>query len=141
MAGNHFSTIADRRRSAPVDALLTLRDYSAAAINATASAAAIEFDSRKVDMFKVVLNHAAIASVAAGTAEWTIAIQVSATQGGTYTTIASRVLGAAAGEFEFSFSGTEVAQLLATARWMRVTATKAGSVGDLTYGVQIYPGC
>ncbi|NEQ64532.1 MAG: hypothetical protein F6K21_03320 [Symploca sp. SIO2D2] len=135
----HFSTIADRRKCGTLDALLMMRDPADGAISATTSTTAIEFNSRKVDHFRGILTHQAIASVTPGTAEWTVAIEVSDTQTGTFTEIASQILGADATEYEFGFTGAEIEDQAPTAAWMRLTATKAGGVGDLSFGGWLTP--
>lgn len=133
----HFSTIADRRKSGTLDVLLLLRDPAATALSVTTSSTAIQFDSRKVDRFRVVLTHPSISSVAAGTAEWAVAVEVGATLGGSFTPLQTQTLTGNASEYEFGFTGAEVEDKLATAAWMRVTATKTGSPGTLSFGAWI----
>lgn len=132
-----YSTIADRRRRGTYDAALELRDTAAAAISATTNGTAIQFPARKYDDFKVCFNIAAYSSYAAGTAEWVLTVEVSATSGGSYTTIGTvgaAIFAGAAGETEIVFGGDEVADKLSTAEWIRVTATKTGSPGSLSFG-------
>lgn len=135
-----FSTIADRRVRGTYDQALELRDYAATALSATGSSTGIAFASRKIEAFKVCFAIAAYNSYSAGSAEWTITVEVSATVGGSYTvigTISPALFAGAAGETEIVFGGDEVADKLSTAEFIRVTATKTGSPGTLTYGAWI----
>jgi hypothetical protein len=137
-----FSTIADRRVRGTYDAALELRDYAAAALSATTSSTGIAFVSRKIEAFKVCLSFAAYTSYSAGSAEWTIDIEVAATVGGSYTKVATLLpatFAGVAGETEFVIGGDEVADRLSTAEFIRVTATKTGSPGTLTFGAWIVP--
>lgn len=137
-----FSTIADRRVRGTYDAALELRDYAAAALSATGSSTGVAFPSRKFESFKVCLSLAAYTGYAAGTAQWTITVEVAATVGGTYTVIGTLLpatFAGAAAETEFVFGGDEVADRLATAEFIRVTATKVGAAGNLTFGAWIVP--
>lgn len=139
-----FSTIADRRRIGTYDAELELRDYAAAAVSSTTSETGIEFAVRKQETFRVVINAAAYTSHSAGSAEWTITIEVSDVVGGTYTTVATLDPATAAGaaiQVPIDISGGEVAAIDADAAFIRVTATKTGSPGNLTYGAYIVPNC
>lgn len=137
-----FSTIADRRRRGPFDKELELRDQSATAITATTSGTGIQFYPRKHEAFKVVLAVGAYTGYSAGTAEWTITVEVSNLVGGTYTvvgTLAPATLAGAAGETEIVLGGGQIASLDADADFIRVTATKTGSPGALSYGAFIVP--
>lgn len=121
---------------------MQLRDYAAAALSATTSSTGILFQPRKIEAFKVCISQAAYTGYTAGTAEWVITIEVSATVGGTYTvigTLPAAVFAGAAGETEIVFGGDEVADRLSTAEAIRVTATKTGSAGNLTMGAWIVP--
>jgi hypothetical protein len=135
----HFSTIADRRKTGTLDALLLLRDPAATALSVTTSSTAIAVDCRKVDHFRVVLSHQAISTVTPGTAEWVVTIEIGATQSGSFTILQSQALTGTASEYEFGFTGSEVEDKLVTAAWMRVTATKTGSPGTLSFGAWILP--
>lgn len=137
-----FSTIADRRARGTYDGDLQLRDYASAALSATTSSTGILFPSRKIEAFKVCISQAAYTGYVAGTAEWVITIEVSATVGGTYTvigTLPAAVFAGAAGETEIMFGGDEVADRLSTAEAIRVTATRTGSPGNLVMGAWIVP--
>lgn len=137
-----FSTIADRRVRGTYDAALELRDYAAAALSATGSSTGVAFASRKIESFKVCLSLAAYTGYVATSAEWTITVEVAATVGGSYTVIGTLLpatFAGAAAETEFVFGGDEVADRLATAEFIRVTATKTGAAGNLTFGAWIVP--
>lgn len=137
-----FSTIADRRARGTYDVELELRDYAAAALSATASSTGKAFASRKIEAFKVCLSFAAYTGYSAGSAQWTITVEVAATVGGSYTvieTLLPATFAGAAGETEFVIGGDQVTDRLATAEFIRVTATKTGTPGDLTYGAWIVP--
>lgn len=136
MAGEHFSTIADRR-SRTFDKFLELRSYSAAPVAATTSEAPILFASRKTKVFKARILHQAITGFVAGTAQWTLTIEAGATSGGTFTPIRSITLGGAQADFEAAIAGLEVTQRVPNAEFLRVTATLTGAAGPLTYGVHL----
>jgi hypothetical protein len=127
------SSIADRRQQL-LDALLLLRDYSGAALSATTSETGISLNSIKEQAFKAVVSVAAYTGYVVSTAVWTITIEVATTQGGSYSTIATYTTLGTAAEIEVPLSGFQIAQILAGALWIRVTATKTGSPGNLTYG-------
>jgi hypothetical protein len=137
-----FSTIGDRRRLGTYDSNLELRAYSASAVSSTTSETGIAFAVRKQDTFRVVINAAAYTSYSAGAAEWTITVEVSDVVGGTYTAVATLDPATAAGaaiQIPIDISGGEVAAIDADAAFIRVTATKTGSPGNLTYGAYIVP--
>lgn len=129
------------RRAYHFDALLELRDYDAAALSATASETGVALEVRDEDVFKVVVHHAAIGGTVDGSNFWTVSVEVSDTQGGTYTEVASTgALGAAALDIELAISGKDVNRLDADSDWIRVTATETGTTaGDLTYGAYVTP--
>lgn len=131
----------DQRRAYHFDALLELRDYDATAASTTTSETGVAFESRKTDVFKVVVHHAAIGGTVDGSNYWTISVEVSDVQGGTYTEVASTgALAAASAQIELAISGVNVERLDADADWIRVTATETGSTaGNLTYGAYITP--
>lgn len=137
-----FSTIADRRRRGPYDAELALRTPEAVAVSVTTSTTRIAFPVRKNNGFKVCFDIDPYTSYAAGTAEWTIAVDVSATLGGASTvigTIAPAVFAGNAGETEIVFGADEVADKLATAEFIGLVLTKTGSPGNLTVSAWIVP--
>ncbi|MEO1523253.1 MAG: hypothetical protein AAFU78_21105 [Cyanobacteria bacterium J06633_2] len=135
-----FSTIGDRRRRGTYDDNLVLRDIADGAESATASETGIAFDCRKIDQFKVCLAVDAYTGYDAGTAEWTLTVEVSDVVGGTYTQVGpSFIPVGAAIESEIVISGPMVEQVDADADWIRITATKTGSPGNITYGAWIVP--
>lgn len=137
-----FSTIADRRRRGTYDAELELRDYTAAAVSATTAETGIKFYPRKHEAFKVVIVADAYTSYSAGTAEWTITVEVSNALGSGYAAVATLDPATAAGaaiETEIVLGGDQVADFDADADYIRVNATKTGSPGNLTYGAFIVP--
>lgn len=137
-----FSTIGDRRRVGTYDKGLELRDPDGAAISATTSETSIKFASRKNEVFRVVVNMAAYTGYTAGSAEWNVSVEVSDVESGTYTQVASLPASAGAGEavqVPLDISGAEVAALDGDAEYIRVTATKTGAPGDLTYSAFIIP--
>jgi hypothetical protein len=137
-----FSTIADRRVRGTYDAALALRTPEAAAMSATTSTTRIAFACRKIEAFKVCFDIEAYTSYSAGTAEWTIAVDVSATVGGSSTvigTILPAQLAGAAGQLEIVFGGDEIAAKLATAEAIGLVCTKTGSPGNLTLAAWIVP--
>lgn len=132
------STIANRRDMA-FDANLELRDYDAAAISATTNGTAILAYPIQSMEFRAIVDVAAYTSYSAGSAEWTISIGVAATSGGSYTTVGSVTPVGTAARFTIPLSGSHVEGLLSTAKYIRVTATKTGSPGNLTYGCFLAP--
>jgi hypothetical protein len=129
------------RRAYPFDKTLELRDYGAAALSATGSSTGVELAVRKLDVAKVIIDHGAISgTLTAGTNFWTIAVAVSDVVGGTYTTIATTgELTATASEIELPISGLLATYKDADSAFIRVTATKGGTIGNLTYGAYIVP--
>lgn len=137
-----FSTIADRRRRGTYDAELELRDYAAAAISATTAETGIKFAARKQEAFKVCISAAAYSGYSAGTAQWTITVEVSNALGGSYNVVATLSPAVAAGaaiETEIVLGGDQVADIDPDCTHIRVQATKTGSPGNLTYGAWIVP--
>lgn len=134
------STIANRR-AIWLDANTQLRDYTSSAISATTAETAIALAATKLEDFKAVVDVAAYTSYSSGTAEWLIEIQVSATSGGTYTTVGSFTPVGTANRFDVPLSGEWIEDKLSTAAYIRVKATKTGSPGNLTYGAILTPCC
>jgi len=136
-----FSTIADRRRFGPYDSSLELRDKAATAITATTSGTGIEFAVRKSMPFKAIVIWDAYSSYTATSAEWTITISVSDVVGGTYTPVSQAIalVGSADGRLEIPLNSGNIAYLDADSAFIRVTATKVGSPGGLTYGAFLVP--
>lgn len=135
-----FSTIANRRGRGAYDEALELRDYAAAALSATGSGTGILFYPRAQESFKVALSVAAYTSYSDGSAEWTITVEVSDAIGGTYTQVGPSFIPVGdAIEYEIPLSGALVEDIDADADYIRVTATKTGSPGNLTYAAWIVP--
>ena len=132
--------------SAQIDALTTLRDYTAAALSATTNGTPIEYPFDSEESVKVIINQAAYSSYAAGTAEWVLSLQVSNAVAGTYVTVESILpalaAGAASNGQEVFLSGELIRKAVANARFLRIVATKTGSPGNLTFGSFLVPsGC
>ena len=135
-----FSTIADRRQRGPVDSNLVLRSYGAAALSATGSSTGVEFDSKAVLGYKVCLSTAAYTSYTASSAEWSIRVEVSDTLGGTYTPVGRAVVPpGTALETEILISPVDATTANSDPNFVRVTATRTGTPGNLTYGAWIVP--
>ena len=135
-----FSTIADRRKRGTYDVLLELRPITAAAIAATTNETGIEFASRKCAQFKVCFALAAYTGYVASSAEWIINVAVSATLGGTYTTVASVAASVAAGaalETSLVIGSNLVASIVPAAEFIRVSAVRVGASGNLSYSAWI----
>lgn len=134
------STIGDRR-FIQYDNALELRARDAAALSATTSGTAIAFAARKQSDFEAVVDVAAHTGYTAGSALWTISIEVSDTSGGTYVSVGSIALTGVAKRFQIPLSGQWIAQLKSDAAFIRVTATKTGSPGNLSYGAFLNYSC
>lgn len=132
------STIANRREYL-FDKALELRSYTAAALSATGSGTAIALDAAKLEEFRAIVQVAAYADYAAGTAQWSIAVQASV-DNSTFTTIESVVPPGTAQEYRIPLSGEWVDKLASGAVYIRVTATKTGAAGNLTYGAFLTTG-
>lgn len=131
--------LADRR-AYWFDKELELRDYGAAALSATGSSTGIEFAVRAFDVAKVVIDHAAITGTLSAENFWVITVEVSDLVGGTYTAIATTGnLTATASRIELPISGLLAAYKDADSAFIRVTATKGGTIGNLVYGAYVTP--
>lgn len=129
-----------------IDALTTLRDYTAAALSATTNGTPIEYPFNAEESVKVIINQAAYSSYSAGSVQWTISLQVCTTVGGTYREVASIAPTVAAGAAltgqEVFLSGEQINKVFAGARFLRIVATKLSTAGDLTFGAYLVPsGC
>jgi hypothetical protein len=134
-----ISTIADRQGSY-YDALTLIRPITSAAISATTSETGIAFAVTKFEDAYLVLQVQAISSFVAGTATWSFAVEVSPTLGGTYTTIGAITLTAGtANDYLIPINGYTVSKLVPTAAFVRVTATKTGTPGNLIYAAYLSP--
>ena len=135
-----YSTIADRRRRGTYDKEVELRAYTATAITATTSSTGIAFPVRKTAEYKVCYSIAAYSSYSVGVNEWNIKVEVSDLVGGTYTQVGTVIapLGTAL-EGEIPLTGDYVTGIDSDSAFIRVTATKTGSPGSLTYGAWLAP--
>jgi hypothetical protein len=134
-----FSTIADRQGSS-YDALTVIRPITSAAISATTSETGIAIPVASFEDIYAVLQVRAISAFVAGTATWSFAVEVSTTLGGTYTPVGSITLtSGAANDYLIPLSGYTVQKLVPNAGFVRVTATKTGTPGNLTYSAYLSP--
>lgn len=141
-----FSTLPRPANTSQIDALTTLRAYDAAALSATTNGTPVEYPFTAEEAVKVIINQAAYSSYAAGTAEWTLSLQVSDATAGTYVTVATILPALAAGTSENGqevfLSGEQINKAVANARFLRLVCTKTGSPGNLTVGAYLVPsGC
>jgi hypothetical protein len=142
-SGVFKSTLPRPANTSQIDALTTLRAYDAAAISATTNGTPIEYPFTAEESVKVIINQAAYSSYSAGTAEWTLSLQVSNATAGTYVTIATILpalaAGAASNGQEVFLSGEQINKAVSGARFLRIVATKTGSPGNLTFGSYVVP--
>lgn len=131
------------RRSLAFDKLIELRPYTAAALSATTSSTPLSFRANAYDDFIVEVDIAAHTGYTATTALWTITIEVSATSGSGYVQVGRSILtDGTAKVHQISVSGQSAFQAIgAEPLFIRVTATKTGSPGNLTYGAFISDYC
>lgn len=131
------------RRSLAFDKLTELRPYTAAALSATTSATGLAFRANTHIDFVVEIDVAAHTAYTASTALWTITIEVSATLSSGYVQVGRSILtDGTAKVHQISVSGQSAFQALgAEPLFIRVTATKTGSPGTLTYGAFISDYC
>lgn len=122
------------RRALLFDKALELRDYAGDAIAASQTENAIPFPATKQLGYKAVVDVAAITGVAAGTAQWDISVEVSATAGGNYKEVAKVTPGGIANRFDLPLSGEWVNDVVPEALYIRIKATKTGTPGNLSYG-------
>lgn len=128
------------RRAYPFDKALELRDYGAAALSATGSSTGIEFAVRDFDVAKVIIDHGPITGTLSADNFWVVTVEISNLVGGTYTPIATTYsLTAVTSQIELPISGLLASYRDADAAFIRVTATKGGTIGNLTYGAFIVP--
>jgi hypothetical protein len=103
---------------------------------ATTSEPGVAFPVRFLDVGRLVIHYSQIAGTVNAINNWIIAVEVSDTIGGTYTEIArSSALPARGQNVELVINGARAQ----TANFIRVTAIKLGTPGDLTYGAYIAP--
>ena len=135
-----YANYKDARRRGTVDDALTFRKLTDAAISATTSTTGIQLYPTKVEALKVCIAHLAYTSYAAGTAQWTITVEVSASLGSGYEVVATldpATFAGAAAETEIVLGGDQIFDALSTATYVRVTATKTGSPGNLTFAAWV----
>jgi len=132
------STITNRTKR-QYDKLLELRDKAAAAIAATTSEVAnSNFNPRLFQPYKAVVTADPYTGFVAGTAQWTITIEVSADNAtwvavGTLTPVGQSV------QLGIPLNGRWVDTFNSGALLVRSTATKTGNPGNLSYGVFLAP--
>jgi hypothetical protein len=116
------------RNAASFDKFLELRAFGAVAGAETGTA--IQIAVRKSLDYRVVINSRGYTGFVAGTAFYTVIIEVSATAGGTYTEVARLNLAPTAGLTEIPLSGSQVNYVVPTAEFIRhrvvITGTPAG---------------
>jgi hypothetical protein len=127
------STIANRVGKA-FDKSLELYDIATAAISATTNGTPLLIDATKLLEYGLAVNPVAYTGYAAGTAQWSISIAASTTVGGTYNTVGTIVLDGTATQRFIALSGVMVGGVTPAAMYLRVTATKTGSPGNLQFG-------
>lgn len=134
-----YSTIADRQGT-HYDAKLVIRPISSAAISATTSETAIAFPVTKSEDSYLVLQVQALTGPIDATNNWTFTAEVSTTLGGTYTPVGTLTLAKnKADDYLIPLNGYTVGKTVPGAAFVRVTATKAGTAGALTYAAYISP--
>lgn len=125
------------RRSLEFDKLLELRARDAAAISATTSSTGVAFRANAYDDFMVEIITATHTGYAAGTAQWSIQIEVSASLSSGYQPVGRAVVpDGTAQRHQVAVSGQSALMALSGTEplFIRVTATKTGSPGNLSYG-------
>ncbi len=120
-----------RTRAYPLDKETELKEKGL--VLETTSETAIALDIPSQCTIRFVLDHDAIANVTPGTAEWVVTLEIS-DDNSTFTAVRTFTLTADTATYESPVSGSEMSQIVANATHARVTATKTGSPGDLTYG-------
>ena len=142
-SGTFRSTLPRNANRAQIDALTTLRAFDATAITVTTIGTPIEYALTAEESIKVIVNQGAYSGYVAGTAQWTISFQASATLAGTYTEIRSILPFVAAGLLnsgqELFISGEQTNKIVPNARFLRAVATLTGAAGALTYGAYLVP--
>lgn len=130
------STIANRRTNA-FDANISLRLITAAALSATTSTTGVFIpELLKHLYFKAVINANAYASHD-GSNNWSIAVEASEQLSTGYVTVGTVPLTGTLREFDLPLSGDWIEQRVSNARFIRVTATRTGAPGNLTFGAYL----
>jgi hypothetical protein len=134
-----FSTIADRQAS-HYDMLTVVRPMTAAAVAATTSETAIAFPITKVENCVMVLQLQAVTGFVAGTATWSFDVEVATALAGPFTKVGTVTpASGAAQDLMVPVLGYAVSKLLPNASFVRVSATKTGTVGNLSYAAYLSP--
>lgn len=128
------STIANRRES-QFDKALELRNFSAAAVSATTSETGVPFRARAYSKLRALIDVAAHTGYSAGTAQWTITVEAATSLGGSYTAVGSFIPNGTQQQYRLPLTGGQIESIVAGTTHLRVTATKTGAPGNLTYGV------
>ena len=137
MTTQKFSVLPRQVAGGPVTSDNVLRSASEAALSATGSTTGIPNPVIEGMYFKVRINHSAITGVD-GSNYWTLTVEVSDVVGGTYTTVSkSLTLGATAATIDVPLFGPDIERLDADADYIRITATKTGTPGNLTYNAVV----
>lgn len=130
------------RRKDIVDTLLVLRDVGAAALSATGVAGPVSFEADAQMSYSVNIDMGALTGYTAGTNQWTAVVEASS-DGTTFVEVANiGDLGNVAVKRRVPVEGSFVETQLSlasqgSAQYIRVTFTKAGTVGDLTAVVYV----
>lgn len=133
---DYISTLV-RDTAHPFDINHQLRDRAGAAISATTAETAINYTSvNDLCGFKVVVSSAAYTGYVATTAQWDVAIEVSANNS-TFTQVALVPLKGSAGLFEVALTGKQIEDTVNGAAYIRARAVKTGTPGNLSYGAFI----
>lgn len=127
------STIANRVGKI-FDKNLELYDIATAAISATTNGTPLAIDATRVLDYDLAINPMAYTGYVAGTAQWSISIGAATTVGGTYNTVGSIVLDGTAAQRFIALSGAMINGVTPGAQFLRVTATKTGTPGNLQFG-------
>jgi hypothetical protein len=127
-----ISTLGNRR-SDTFDISLELRAYTAAAISATASTSAVDLIGAAMNEFKCAIIMGAFTSFVDTVNFWTFSVEVATTT--TFVEVARFApKSGAAQQVDIPLAGYLIDDAVPTAAKIRVTATKTGSPGALTYG-------
>jgi hypothetical protein len=134
-----YSTIDRSIRRGTYDKNLEIRDYAATALSATTSSTPIELPLNKTKSYKICFSIAAHTDYEADTKTWTLTFEVCDTVAGSYATVATVAPVGTALEGEIPLTDAQVQAIKAGASFIRVTATKLSTPGDLTFGAWIVP--
>ncbi|MBW4598934.1 MAG: hypothetical protein KME29_04800 [Calothrix sp. FI2-JRJ7] len=132
------STISNRR-AVHFDKSLELRNASNPAISSGTAETGVDFPVRKQMKYTAAVHTTGYTGYVATTAEWQVAIEVSATLAGTYVQVGIAPLPGAGGDVLIPLDGAYVEDILATAEFIRARSIKVGSPGNLVYGAYVSP--